>query len=106
MAPLWRGGGYEIWSNEDDSRAVLRYASDWADADAARTYFDAYRRILRSKWERMEVSRRSRTRFEGAGANGRFIVTLDGVTVTSLEGLPDDYAARDNVTEPEEGDAP
>jgi hypothetical protein len=105
MAPLWRGGRYEIWSREDDSRAVLRYASDWADADAARTYFDAYRRILRSKWERMEVSRRSRTRFEGAGSNGRFIVTLDGVTVTSLEGLPDDYAARDNVTEPEEGDA-
>lgn len=105
VAPLWRGGRYEIWSNDDDSKSVLRYASDWADADAARTYFEAYRRILRSKWERFEVSSRSRTQFEGAGDNGRFIVTLDGASVTSLEGLPDDYKS-DNVTETEEGDVP
>ena len=88
-----------------DSRAVLRYASDWADADAAKTYFDAYRRILRSKWERLEVSHRSGSRFEGSGDNGRFIVTLEGASVTSLEGLPDDYEARDNVTETVEGDS-
>ena len=106
VAPLWRGGRYEIWSNDDNSRAVLRYASDWADADAARTYFDAYRRVLRSKWERFEVSSRSRTQFEGSGDNGRFIVTLDGASVTSLEGLPDDYKSRDNVTETDEGDVP
>ncbi len=105
VAPLWRGGRYEIWSNDDNSRAVLRYASDWADADAAREFFDAYRRVLRSKWERFEVSSRSRTRFEGSGDNGRFIVTLNGASVTSLEGLPEDYKPRDNVTETDEGDA-
>jgi len=104
VAPLWRGGRYEIWSNADSSRSVLRYASDWADADAAKSYFDAYRRILRSKWEHIEVSSRSRSRFEGSGDNGRFIVTLDGASVTSLEGLPDDYKARDNVTETDEGE--
>lgn len=106
LAPLWRGGRYEIWSNDDDSRTVLRYASDWADADAAKTYFDAYRRILRSKWKGLEASSRSRSRFEGSGDTGRFVVTLDGASVTSLEGLPDDYKARDNVTETNEGEAP
>lgn len=105
IAPLWRGGRYEIWSNSDDSRAVLRYASDWVDADAAKAYFDAYRLILRSKWEHAEVSNRSRTRMEGTGDNGRFIVTLDGASVTSLEGLPDDYNARDNEAETEQGEA-
>ena len=106
LAPLWRGGRYEIWSNADESRAVLRYASDWADADAATMYFDAYRRVLRSKWEQMEFSNRARTHFDGSGDNGRFIVTLDGASVTSLEGLPDDYKARDNVTGTDEGDVP
>jgi hypothetical protein len=105
IAPLWRGGRYEIWSNSDNSRAVLRYASDWADADAAKTYFDAYRRVLRSKFDHIAVANRSRSRFEGSGDNGRFVVTLDGASVTSLEGLPDDYEARDNVTETEEGEA-
>lgn len=105
LAPLWRGGRYEVWSN-DDSKAILRYASDWADADAAKAYFDAYRRVLRSKWERLEGASRSRTRFEGSGDNGRFIVTLDGASVTSIEGLPDDYQARDNVTETDQGDEP
>jgi hypothetical protein len=105
IAPLWRGGRYEIWSNADDSQAVLRYASDWADEDSARAYFDAYRRILRSKWQRLDVTSRSRTRLEGFGDNGRFIVTLEGAAVTSLEGLPDDYESRDNVTETDDGDA-
>ena len=105
IAPLWRGGRYDIWSNADDSRAVLRYASDWADADAAKSYFDAYRLILRSKWEHAEVSNLSRTRMEGTGDNGRFVVTLDGASVTSLEGLPDNYNARDNEAETEQGEA-
>ena len=42
---------------------------------------------------------------EGTGDNGRFVVTLDGASVTSLEGLPDDYNARDNEAETEQGEA-
>lgn len=97
ISRLWRGGRYEVWTNSQSGHAVLRYASDWEDAVAAKAYFDAYRRILESKWEHMEVDGRSRNRIEGIGDNGRFIVTLEGTLVTSIEGLPNTTPASDTA---------
>ncbi len=95
VAPSWRGGRYEIWTNSNRSRAVLRYASAWAGAAAAKAYFETYVDVLRSKWDHTEVTLEAEERVEGIGDNGRFILTLDGSEVTSLEGLPDEFVSRD-----------
>ena len=93
IAPRWRAGRYDIWKNAAGSETVLRYASDWANDQAAESYFTAYQRVLESKWEKMEVTHRSDLRVEGVGDNGRFIITLNRARVTSLEGLPDNTMA-------------
>src|SRR5437868_3103588 len=39
IAPHWRGGQYEIIENRKRTRAILLYASQWEDAEAARKFF-------------------------------------------------------------------
>ncbi len=88
IAPRWRGGRYEILQNESRSRAVLRYASEWADPAAAKRFFGLYRRVLEGKSDRFALTVDSASRLEGEGDRGRFVVELDGSRVRSLEGLP------------------
>ncbi len=105
LAPRWRAGRYDIWKNATGSEAVLRYASDWANAQAAESYFTAYQQVLESKWEKMDVTHRSDIRVEGVGDNGRFIITLNRARVTSLEGLPDNTMASHTDSSNKQGPA-
>ncbi len=88
IAPHWRGGRYEILQNQPQGRPVLRYASEWSDPAAAKRFFKLYRRVLEAKCERFDLAHESGRRLEGEDECGRFVVELDGSTVTSLEGLP------------------
>jgi Zn-dependent peptidase ImmA (M78 family) len=103
IAPSWRAGRYDIWENSDGSRAVLRYASDWANPDIAEKFFVAYEEVLKSKWQQMEVTYRTDSRIEGVGDNGRFVITLDRARVSSMEGLPDEFVINRGEQQEEQG---
>lgn len=86
VAPGWRGGIYRLLENKA-GRTVLLYASEWTDSETAAAFFRLYKRVLRKKWQRVEVSADTGDRFEGKSEDGRFAVRLQGLTVTSVEGL-------------------
>jgi hypothetical protein len=91
-APSWRGGRYEIWEDETKERAVMRYASLWSSPDEARRFFDLYRRVCEKKDSSFRVLDKSRNAIVARNARGGVALTLDGLTVQALEGLPGDDA--------------
>lgn len=86
LAPEWRGGFFKLLERKKDNRQVLLYASEWSGPDAARRYFEAYRKVLEGKWKAMRVRTATATELSGAGDDGAFSVRLDGTKVTSVEG--------------------
>lgn len=89
IAPHWRGGLYALDENKPEHRVVLAYASEWDDAGWARQFFEAYQKVLRKKWRKIEVQPGDDAVFSGQGDDGYFSVRLDGAVVRSLEGLRD-----------------
>lgn len=87
-APRWRGGAYRVVERKQDKRSVLAYASEWESPDAARSFFRLYRQVLNGKWKQMRIREESPDRVEGTGDDGSFVLRVDGVVCTSLEGLP------------------
>ena len=90
LARHWRGAQYEIWENRKRSQAVFLYASEWRSGLDAREFFELYSKVCEKKWASMEILNKTEGRIEGRSDTGRFVITLDGARVTSLEGLPDD----------------
>ena len=66
---------------------TLVYASDWKDEDSAVRFFDAYRRILRSKWKHVQPIRKEQDRFSGKCEDGYFELTRKGTQILSEEGF-------------------
>jgi hypothetical protein len=97
LAFRWKGGSYRLLERKKDGRTVLAYSSDWIDAAAAREYFGLYRKVLRGKWETMEVATDEGERLAGRGDDGYFELRLAGVRVTCLEGLASPSEARPPV---------
>jgi hypothetical protein len=89
IAPHWRGGTYALLENKSDDRVVLEYAAEWDSADWAREFFEAYQRVLRKKWRKIDVQSSSGSTFAGLGDDGYFVVRLEGTVLRSLEGLRD-----------------
>lgn len=87
VSPHWRGGSYALHENRSKKSLVLAYASEWEDASAAAEFFRLYHQVLQKKWKRMEVAADQADTFAGRGDDGHFVVRLDGVLVTSVEGL-------------------
>jgi hypothetical protein len=86
LAPHWRGGRYLLLENAGQGCVVLAYASRWDSPEAARRFFQLYRRILEGKWQRLAVEEEAPGRLTGEGDGGRFVVELEGAVVSSLEG--------------------
>jgi hypothetical protein len=88
LAPEWRGGYFKLLESKRDKRLVLAYASEWSTPEAARRYFDNYRKVLAGKWKNMQVTDETPGALSGRGDDGRFSMRLEGTRVTSVEGLP------------------
>jgi ribosomal protein L32E len=65
---------------------VLGVASTWESPESARKYFDAYRKVMRGKWKKLEIANETPEAVEGQGDSGYFRVWIDGVTVNQIEG--------------------
>jgi hypothetical protein len=48
VAPGWRGLRYDVYEN-GDGRVLLAHRSKWKDADAARAFAEAYKRVIAKK---------------------------------------------------------
>jgi hypothetical protein len=86
IAPEWIGGSYRLAENKA-GRVTLEWAVEWRSPDAARRYFEAYRKVLAGKWKKFEVARESGTELEGSGDDGYFRLWLAGTRVSAAEGL-------------------
>ncbi|MBV9399752.1 MAG: hypothetical protein JO062_17355 [Bryobacterales bacterium] len=81
------GGSFRLYQNKKDKHAILAYASRWDSPEAAKTYFELYRRVLKGKWQNMDISSDTGSILAGNGDNGRFEVRLIGSSVESYEGM-------------------
>ena len=88
IAAEWTAGAYDLQEQKKTGRVVLRYASKWSSAEAARKFFDSYELILKGKSERLDIKEKSPTRLAGESNEGAFRVAIDADTVSSIEGLP------------------
>ena len=88
IAPHWRGSTFELREDKKAHRVVLLYAAEWDSEEAARHYFDSYRRVLAKKWKKMEIGSETADALTGIGDDGRFELRQEGAVVTSVEGLP------------------
>jgi hypothetical protein len=93
----WRGGNYRLLEHKKNSRTVLEYASEWADAATAKEFFGLYRRVLQAKWKTMAVSVDEGARVAGRGDDGYFDLRLAATKVTCVEGMGSPEEAKPNL---------
>jgi hypothetical protein len=73
---------------------VLRYASEWATPEDARRFFELYRGIAATRrGSDYRVVTADEDKTVARTPAGRVEIALVGLTVTSLEGDPDDSEA-------------
>ncbi len=93
VAEKWRGANYEMYERRRSGAALLRYASRWADEEAAAEFFQLYRQVCASKWGEFAAAAESPDEIRGTAPNGRFVLVRKGALVQALEGLPAASAA-------------
>jgi hypothetical protein len=86
LAAHLAGGSYELFEEKREKFPVLGVASTWDSPESARKYFDAYRKVMRGKWKKLEIANETPEAVEGQGDSGYFRVWIDGVTVNQIEG--------------------
>jgi hypothetical protein len=90
LAPHLRGGRFKIVTPKvRAAQPVLLYSAEWDSTQSTADYFDAYRKILKAKWQHCEFSVEKPTVLAGTGDNGMFVVWLSGNALSSVEGLRD-----------------
>ncbi len=88
VAEKWRGANYEVYENRRSGGALLRYASLWADEEAAAEFFRLYRQVCASKWGEFAAAGEAPDEIRGTAPDGRFVFARKGALVQVLEGLP------------------
>ena len=99
LAPHLRGGSFKIVTSGKEEKPVLTYASEWDSPEHARDFFAFYKKALQSKWKNCTVSTDKDTVFAGESEAGYFIAKLNGLTVTSIEGLSEAADLRQRKSE-------
>jgi hypothetical protein len=89
LAPHLRGGRFEILALGKDQSPLLEYASEWDSPEEAARFFHAYQKVLKGKWKRYDRTIDKETIVAGTSESGYFISRVNGLTVTSIEGLRD-----------------
>lgn len=89
LGPKLRGGEYRLDERKSDHRFTLTYESQWADEESAAEYFDAYAKILNTKWKHVEKATEDAEHFSGKSEDGYFLLVRMGARVLSEEGFPD-----------------
>ncbi len=89
LAPCLRGGQFEILAMGKDRKPLLEYASEWDSPEDADRFFHAYKKVLKAKWKQCDWTTEKEGILAGTGDNGYFVARLQGVSVTSVEGLSD-----------------
>ncbi|MBM3813663.1 MAG: hypothetical protein FJW20_18720 [Acidimicrobiia bacterium] len=87
LAESWRGGEYALYEDKKNKRIALAYASGWDTPESASRAMKLWRRVLQGKWKTFEVASESATEISGRGDDGYFRLTVNGSTLTSMEGL-------------------
>jgi hypothetical protein len=88
LAPHTTGGNYQVVEGKRDKHALLAFALNWDDADAARQFLGAYRKALSAKAGDCEFTTDSAMQFDGHNGQGFFHVLVNENRFESLEGLP------------------
>lgn len=97
LAPKLKGANYRLDQIREPrqphaKRTMLTLVSEWDNAADAARFFDAYKKVMRTKWKSIEAGADSETRFAGKADDGYFALTREGAKVTTREGfaaLPD-----------------
>ena len=87
LAPLWRGGAYELAEHKASRRPALRWSVAFDSPDSARHFLTLYRKVLEGKSERLLVETSGPDLVGGANTGGRFRIEARGPSVTALEAL-------------------
>jgi hypothetical protein len=87
LGPKVKGSAYRIDEVKKGHATMLVYASDWDDEEAAARYFADYRKVLETKWKKIDVAKREADRFSGRSEDGYFALTRKGAQVVSEEGF-------------------
>lgn len=86
LAAHLTGGSYELFEQKRDKFPVLGVASAWDSPASARDYLEQYRKVLRGKWRKLEITQARPDRIEGHGDSGYFRVWMEGGRVNQIEG--------------------
>jgi hypothetical protein len=82
-----RGASFKLYEHKREKYPVLAFTTEWDSPEAARTFLELYRRVLKGKWKKLEVSSESESVISGSGDTGKFELRFSGSSVQSIEGF-------------------
>ena len=88
LAPHWRGGAFRLYEHKQDQHPVLTWSSEWDSPDAARSWLEAYEKVLRGKSRKLAGLDLKGGTCSGSNERGGFRVQRNETRVSAVEGLP------------------